>query len=107
MIIITVYDLALIAAALAAFAVGWWLGRAREAARTRRATPPPVCTCKHALSFHDPKTDRCAAKVQRATAWDSSSRQPTAYGWVTCDCLRYVGPFPTDDLYTGELIKKP
>ena len=83
---------------LAGMVLGHWLSRRILSLRLRglgRLPPKPVCSCKHAPSFHDPETGRCHYKWKAAVNYLDV--------WQTCACRRYDGPTPLPEYYAPEL----
>lgn len=62
------------------------------------AEPKPVCACKHALAFHDPRTNVCHGQINGDPLRYDSFHHATAWKRVQCTCRQYVGPIPADQV---------
>ncbi|RDI67966.1 hypothetical protein [Nocardia pseudobrasiliensis] len=74
---------------------GWVIGRLgrRPARQALPELQPPICGCGHDLALHDRADGRCHAEINR--------KGPVGLReWVRCNCRRYTGPTPLEDLLT-------
>ncbi|MEU4314561.1 hypothetical protein [Nocardia sp. NPDC024068] len=76
--------------------VGWACGRfGRRVPRTKKLIAR--CGCGHDLALHDRETGTCHAE---------SSRRGT-HGlreWIGCQCRRYTGPTPLEDVFAPPIL---
>ncbi|WP_280418824.1 hypothetical protein [Nocardia carnea] len=79
-------------------AVGWAGGRFGSRRRAGSArTLTARCGCGHDLALHDRADGTCHAE---------SSRRGT-HGlreWVKCNCRRYTGPTPLEDVFSSPIL---
>ncbi|WP_216898880.1 hypothetical protein [Nocardia alni] len=72
---------------------GWVAGRFGRL-RTRRTTAESaLCGCGHDLALHDRENGRCHAEIFRKTGHGLRE-------WAGCNCRRYTGPTPLEELFT-------
>jgi hypothetical protein len=76
----------------------------------RRRRPPatsdaPICTCKHGLAFHDPKTNIChGTNNGRPTVYSDLASRPIAWEQIPCTCRQYIGPIPAEQILANYLL---
>lgn len=59
--------------------------------------------CSHNLSFHDPDTKQCNAKVKQASKWEydpdyHNQAVASKFEYVQCSCRQYVGDQPVQSI---------
>ncbi|WP_280270129.1 hypothetical protein [Nocardia wallacei] len=76
-------------------ALGWAVGRMSR--RRRGDKLPAACGCGHDLALHDRESGNCHAEIFRKTGHGLRE-------WVGCNCRRYTGPTPLDEVFTPPLL---
>ncbi|WP_067512511.1 hypothetical protein [Nocardia puris] len=79
--------------------LGWVVGRFghRRHTRAARRSLPARCGCGHDLALHDRATGTCHAEISR--------RAPHGLReWVRCNCRRYTGPTPLEDVFAPPIL---
>ncbi|MFI5776706.1 hypothetical protein [Nocardia sp. NPDC051570] len=73
--------------------IGWASGRfgRRTTRRSQVELQPPLCGCGHDLALHDRAEGVCHAEIVRKDRVGLRE-------WVRCNCRRYTGPTPLEDL---------
>ncbi|GAB2724224.1 hypothetical protein [Nocardia thraciensis] len=76
-------------------AVGWACGRITRGRRP--ANSSARCGCGHDLALHDRESGNCHAEIFRKTGHGLRA-------WVGCNCRRYTGPTPLEEVFTPPLL---
>ncbi|MBB5917302.1 hypothetical protein BJY24_006214 [Nocardia transvalensis] len=71
--------------------VGWACGRAGRRRARAAEVSPSLCGCGHELALHDREQGSCHAETFRKTGYGMKA-------WSGCQCRRYTGPAPLEDL---------
>ncbi|MGY2092410.1 MULTISPECIES: hypothetical protein [Nocardia] len=79
--------------------VGWICGRFGHRRRVRSGEKklPARCGCGHDLALHDRATGKCHAEVSRKGTHGLRE-------WVGCNCRRYTGPTPLEEVFASPLL---
>ncbi|MEU1982123.1 hypothetical protein [Nocardia sp. NPDC019395] len=78
-------------------AIGWAGGRF-GLRRTRSARKLPArCGCGHDLALHDRAAGTCHAENSRKGIHGLRE-------WVPCNCRRYTGPTPLEDVFSSPIL---
>jgi hypothetical protein len=90
-------------AGAAIFAAGVLAGRflpERRGRAGRRKEIQPICSCGHAVSFHDDAGCHAMADVAKWDNghWMGNERQ-------SCTCKKYTGPQPLPSFYAPEITE--
>lgn len=86
------------------YGLGKLSGRRSRASGTERVKA--TCECRHALSFHDPKTGECHGRVNGDPVAYDAYNDPTAWESVRCSCRQYVGPIPPEQMLASFLPRE-
>ncbi|BAD60305.1 hypothetical protein IU443_13495 [Nocardia farcinica] len=78
--------------------IGWLLGR--FVPRRRARSNPQLtarCGCGHDLALHDRTDGTCHAETSRRGTHGLRE-------WVRCNCRRYTGPTPLEDVFAPPIL---
>ncbi|MEU1956425.1 hypothetical protein [Nocardia rhamnosiphila] len=79
-------------------AIGWIGGR--FGSRRRAGSTPKLtarCGCGHDLALHDRETGKCHAELSRRGMHGMRE-------WVGCNCRRYTGPIPLEEMFSPPIL---
>ncbi|WP_280234968.1 hypothetical protein [Nocardia cyriacigeorgica] len=57
----------------------------------------PRCGCGHDLALHDRETGKCHAEISRRGMHGMRE-------WLGCNCRRYTGPTPLEDVFAPPIL---
>ncbi|WP_280452880.1 hypothetical protein [Nocardia cyriacigeorgica] len=77
--------------------VGWAAGRFAQRRPRRQKQIRPRCGCGHDLALHDRSSGRCHAEISRRGMHGMRE-------WVSCNCQRYTGPTPLEDVFAPPIL---
>ncbi|MFF0531724.1 hypothetical protein ACFYT3_25485 [Nocardia amikacinitolerans] len=78
--------------------VGFVCGRfGRRRARSGAKALTARCGCGHDLALHDRETGKCHAEISRKGVHGLRE-------WVGCQCRRYNGPTPLEDVFVPPIL---
>ncbi|WP_039799521.1 hypothetical protein [Nocardia araoensis] len=77
--------------------VGWICGRYVPRRGRVGKTLPARCGCGHDLALHDRASGNCHAEISRKGTHGLRE-------WVGCNCRRYTGPTPLEEVFASPIL---
>ncbi|MGW5385916.1 hypothetical protein [Nocardia sp. NPDC003963] len=79
-------------------AIGWVGGRFGSRRRGGSGAKTTArCGCTHDLALHDRETGKCHAELSRRGIHGLRE-------WVGCNCRRYTGPIPLEEVFSPPIL---
>ncbi|NEW38702.1 hypothetical protein GV794_28035 [Nocardia cyriacigeorgica] len=76
---------------------GWVVGRFAQRRPRQGKQLRPRCGCGHDLALHDRDTGKCHAEISRRGMHGMRE-------WVNCNCRRYTGPTPLEEVFAPPIL---
>ncbi|BDT96733.1 hypothetical protein IFM12275_67090 [Nocardia sputorum] len=77
--------------------VGWAFGRFGHRRARSKGRFLARCGCGHDLALHDRATGNCHAEISRKGTHGLRE-------WVGCQCRRYTGPTPLEEVFASPIL---